>query len=382
MAGPTSKDYYQILGVTENATADDVKKAYRKLAKKYHPDANPNDAAASERFKEISEAYAVISDDEKRKQYDAMRKNPFAGFGGGGFSTQRGGAQRPGAGGGAGAGGPQDVHFNFEDIGDIGGFGDIFSSIFDRGGKRRKGASQQRGRDVETIVEIPFAVAARGGKVNITVQMTDDCNVCNATGAAPGSKMQTCPECRGSGNVQFGQGGFAVSRPCPQCLGRGQIPTVPCPACNGTGQRREQRQIVLAVPQGVDTGTKIRLSGQGEKAAGGAPNGDLMITFRVAPDSFFRRDGLDLYCTVPINIAQATLGSKIRVRTVDNKKVSLRIPAGTQPGTRFRVPAQGVEKNGRRGDQYVQVKIEVPEALTEEQQKMMEEFAASVDLKY
>jgi molecular chaperone DnaJ len=378
MAGPTSKDYYQILGVTDTATADDIKKSYRKLAKKYHPDANPNDATAAERFKEISEAYAVVSDDDKRKQYDAMRKNPFAGFGGG-FTSQRPSGARPGGGGPAGQ---QEVHFNFEDIGDIGGFGDIFSSIFDRGGKRRKGAAQQRGRDVETVVEIPFATAARGGKVNIIVPMTDDCAVCNATGAAPGSKMQTCPECRGSGNVQFGQGGFAVSRPCPQCMGRGQIPTNPCPACNGTGQRREQRQIVLSVPQGVDTGTKIRLSGQGEKAAGGAPNGDLMITFKVAPDTFFRREGLDLYCTVPINIAQATLGSKIRVRTVDNKKVSLRIPPGTQPGTRFRVPAQVVEKNGRRGDQYVQVKIEVPESLTEEQQKMMEEFALSADLKY
>jgi molecular chaperone DnaJ len=376
MAGANGKDYYQLLGVTENASADDIKKAYRKLAKKYHPDANPNDAAAADRFKEISEAYSVVSDDDKRKQYDNVRKNPFAGFGGG-FSTQRPSGQRPGAGP---AGQTQD--FNFEDIGDIGGFGDIFSSIFDRGGKRRKGAAQQRVRDVEFMVEIPFGIAARGGRVTINVPMTDDCAVCNATGAAPGSKMQTCPECRGSGNVQFGQGGFAVSRPCPQCMGRGQIPSNPCPACNGTGQRREQRQIVLSVPQGVDTGTKIRLSGQGEKSTSGAPPGDLMITFKVQPDTFFRREGLDLYCTVPINIAQATLGSKIRVRTVDNKKVSLRIPPGTQPGTRFRVPQQGVEKNGRRGDQYVQVRVEIPENVTPEQQTLMEQFAEAVDLKY
>ncbi len=375
MAG-TTKDYYQLLGVPENAGADDVKKAYRKLAKKYHPDANPNDTAASDRFKEISEAYAVISDDDKRKQYDTLRKNPFAGFGGGGFSTQRptGGA-RPG-------GAQQEQQFNFEDIGDIGGFGDIFSSIFDRGGKRRKGASQQRGRDVESIVEIPLATAARGGKITIAVPMTDDCAVCNATGAAPGSKMQTCPECKGSGNVQFGQGGFAVSRPCPQCMGRGQIPTTPCFACNGTGHRRENRQIVLSVPAGVDSGTQLRLSGQGEKATTGAPSGDLLITFRVQPDSFFKREGVDLHCTVPLNIAQATLGSKIRVRTVDNKKVSLRIPPGTQPGTRFRIPAQGVEKNGRRGDQYVQVRVEIPEGLAEEHMKLMDEFATAADLRY
>ncbi|HEX6693842.1 MAG TPA: molecular chaperone DnaJ [Longimicrobiales bacterium] len=377
MAGPT-KDYYQLLGVTESASADDIKKAYRKLAKKYHPDANPNDDAASERFKEVSEAYSVLADDTKRKQYDAMRKNPFAGFPGG-FSTQRSGGGAPGGFGGAAPGGQG---FNFEDIGDIGGLGDIFSSIFDRGGKRRKGASQQRGRDVEYMVEIPFATAARGGKISISVPMTDDCAVCNATGAAPGSKMQTCPECKGSGSVQFGQGGFAVSRPCPACLGRGQIPTVRCAACNGTGQRREDRQIVLSVPSGVDSGTKLRLAGQGEKATTGAPSGDLLVTFRVQPDHFFRREGLDIYCTVPLNLAQATLGSKIRVRTVDGKRVSLRIPPGTQAGTRFRVPAQGAEKNGRRGDQYVQVRVEIPEELTDEQRALMEQFASSADLKY
>ena len=378
MAGATSKDYYQLLGVTDSTSADDIKKAYRKLAKKYHPDANPNDTEAADRFKEISEAYAVLSDDTKRKQYDAMRRNPFAGFSsGGGFSTQR---PAGGAPGGAYAGGAQG--FNFEDIGDIGGFGDIFSSIFDRSGKRKKGGAPQRGRDVEFVVDIPFATAARGGKINITVPMTDDCNVCNATGAAPGSKLQTCAECKGSGSVQFGQGGFAVSRPCPACLGRGQVPSVRCPACNGTGQRREQRQLMLAVPAGVDTGSKIRLSGQGEKATTGAPSGDLMVTFRVQPDHFFRREGLDLHCTVPINVAQAMLGSKIRVRTVDNKRVSLRIPPGTQSNTRFRIAGQGVEKNDRRGDQYVQVRVEVPEELTDEQKKILEEFAVAADLKY
>jgi molecular chaperone DnaJ len=375
---PATQDYYQLLGVTEGASADDIKKSYRKLAKKYHPDANPNDAAASERFKEISEAYAVLSDADRRKQYDAMRKNPFAGGfaqrGGGGYGASGGAPGYGTSGGGAG--------FNFEDIGDIGGFGDIFSSIFDRGGKRRKGGAQQRARDVEFLVEIPFAMAARGGKINISVPMTDDCAVCNATGAAPGSKMQTCPECRGSGTVQFGQGGFAVSRPCPQCLGRGQIPTTPCPACNGTGQRRENRKIALTVPSGVDNGTQLRLSGQGEKSTTGAPPGDLLISFKVQPDPFFRRDGLDLFCTIPLNIAQATLGSRIRVRTVDNRKVSLRIPPGTQPGTRFRIPAQGVEKNDRRGDQYVQVRIEIPETLTEDQQKLMDEFATAADLRY
>jgi molecular chaperone DnaJ len=372
MATATTKDFYQLLGVPESASADDIKKAYRKLAKKYHPDANPNDSQAAERFKEIGEAYAVLSDERKRKQYDAMRKNPFANFG-------FGGGARPGA------GGTTETRFSFEDLGNLGGFGDIFSSIFDRGRRRQQRAAAQqptRGRDVEYVVEIPFTTAARGGRVQLSVPMTDDCAVCNATGAAPGSKLQTCSECGGAGTITFGQGGFAVSRPCPACLGRGQIPSARCSACGGTGQVREQRQILLNVPAGVDTGSKLRLSGQGEKAAAGSPPGDLIVTFKMQPHHFFRREGLDVHCTVPINLAQATLGSRIRVRTVDDKKVALRIPPGTQSGTRFRVPGHGIEKAGRRGDQYVQVKVEVPERLTEEQERLMRAFAESAQLRY
>src|SRR5690606_30208820 len=213
----TAKDYYRILGVAEGASAEEIKKAYRKLAKKYHPDANPNDPQAAERFKEVGEAYSVLSDEQRRKQYDAMRKNPFANFGFGG--TRPGGA-RPGT--------TTETSFSFEDLGDLGGLGDIFSSIFDRGGRRRQrgpSARSARGRDVEYVVEISFDVAVRGGKVQLSVPMADDCTVCNGTGAAPGAKLQTCPECGGSGTVTFGQGGFAVSRPCPACLGRGQVPS-------------------------------------------------------------------------------------------------------------------------------------------------------------
>jgi molecular chaperone DnaJ len=382
MPPTTAKDYYNVLGVPEGAAADDIKKAYRKLAKKYHPDANPNDPQASERFKEVGEAYSVLSDDAKRKQYDAMRKNPFGnfGFGGGG---RPGGARPAGTYSTTG-----DTSFSFEDLGDLGGLGDIFSSIFDRGGRRKQqragapGARSTRGRDVEYLVEISFNVAVRGGKVQLTVPMTDDCAVCNATGAAPGARLQTCKECGGSGNITFGQGGFAVSRPCPVCLGRGQVPSERCSACNGSGQVSENRQIVLTVPAGVDNGSKLRLSGQGEKGGAGAPPGDLIITFKVQPHHFFRRDGLDVHCTVPINMAQATLGSKIRVRTVDDRKVALRIPAGTQSNTRFRIPGQGVEKSGRRGDQYVQVKIDVPASLTPEQERLMKEFAEATELRY
>ncbi|MGH7506342.1 MAG: DnaJ domain-containing protein, partial [Longimicrobiales bacterium] len=229
MATSTRKDYYQVLGVAENASADDIKKAYRRLAKQYHPDANRNDPQAADRFKEIGEAYSVLSDDEKRKQYDQMRK--LGAMGGFGFGD-RSGAARPG-----GAAG--EVRFNFEDIGDIGGLGDIFSSFFDRGRRRTArqpgGTRPVRGRDVEYVVEIPFGVAARGGRITISVPMTDDCPTCGGSGNAPGSKPKTCPECGGKGTVSFGQGGFAVSRPCPMCLGRGQVPTDPCPTCRGSG---------------------------------------------------------------------------------------------------------------------------------------------------
>ena len=372
MASTATKDYYQILGVSESAGADEIKKAYRRLAKKYHPDANPNDPQAAERFKEIGEAYAMLSDADKRKQYDQMRKfGPLGGMGGFGG--------RPGA-AGQGAG---DVRFSFDDIGDLGGLGDIFSSIFDRG-RRRPGrdTGRRKGRDVEYVVEIPFHVAARGGKITITVPVTDDCATCGGTGNAPGTRPKTCPECGGKGTITFGQGGFAVSRPCPACLGRGQVPTEPCQVCHGTGQVTEQRQILLTVPSGVDTGSKIRLAGQGERGAAGAPAGDLLITVKVEPHRFFRRDGLDVHCTVPVNVAQAILGSRIRVRTVDDRKVALRIPPGTQSGTRFRIAGQGIEKGDRRGDQYVQVRVEVPENLSPEQEKLAKEFAASANLRF
>jgi len=372
MAAAGTKDYYQTLGVPEKASADEIKKAYRRLAKQHHPDANPNNPKAADRFKEIGEAYSVLSDADKRKKYDQMRKmGPFTGFGLGDRPPgPSAGSQRPG-----------ETRFSFDDIGDIGGLGDIFGSFFDRGKRGRK-KTTARGRDVEYVVEIPFPVAARGGKVSISVPMTDDCPVCNGSGSAPGSRPKSCSECNGKGTISFGQGGFAVSRPCPNCLGRGQIPTKPCSRCGGSGQNTEERQILLTVPTGVDTGSKLRLSGQGEKGTAGAPAGDLIITFKVKSHPFFRRDGLDVHCTIPINVAQAMLGSKVRVKTVDGKKVTLKIPPGTQSGTRFRISGQGIEKSDRRGDQYVQVKISVPEKLSPEQEEMLREFAKTADLRY
>jgi molecular chaperone DnaJ len=375
MPAATSKDYYQVLGIAENAAADEIKKAYRRLAKQYHPDANQGDPKASERFKEIGEAYAVLSDQKRRAQYDQMRKyGAFGGFGRGG-----------GAGAGGQAGG---IRFEDIDLGDLagGGLGDLFSSIFDFGRKRRgatgaRESAGQRGRDIEYTVDISFALAARGGRITITVPIEDECGTCRGSGNEPGTQSRTCTECQGKGSITFGQGGFAVSRPCPACMGRGQIPTQPCRVCAGTGRVREQRQIAINVPAGVDTGSRLRLSGQGERGTGGGP-GDLLIVFRVKPDPFFQRDGLDVVASVPINLAQATLGSRIRVRTVDGRRVALRVPPGTQSGTRFRIAGQGIAKGDRRGDQYVQVKVTVPEKLDPEQERLMREFAEAAQLRF
>ncbi|WP_420130316.1 molecular chaperone DnaJ [Longimicrobium sp.] len=370
-----TKDFYRVLGVAENASADEIKKAYRKLAKQYHPDANPNDAAAAERFKELSEANSVLSDDDKRKQYDQMRR--LGAFGGmGGF--------RPGAGGrpGGAPGGTQT--FTFDDL-EAGGLGDIFGSIFDFG-KRRGGAPNaggpERGENIEYAVEIPFRTAVRGGKVTIQVPVTDECPTCHGSGAAPGATVSTCPECSGKGTVTFGAGSFGVTRPCPMCAGKGKVPSEPCGTCNGNGQVRRQRAVNVTVPAGVDTGSKIRLAGQGERGASGGQPGDLVLTFRVEADSFFSREGLDVECTIHVNLAQAVLGSKVKVRTVDGQFVVLKVPAGTQPGRRFRIKGMGVEKSGRRGDQFVKVQVDVPDQLDEPARKEFEEFAAAAGMRH
>lgn len=365
-----TKDYYQILGVSESASADEIKKAYRKLAKQYHPDANRSDPNAGERFKEINEAYAVLSDPEKRKQYDQLRRF-------GGFDFRRG----PGAGGMRFETAPGG--FSFEDLTGFGGLGDLFSSIFDfgrRGGARARGP--QKGGDVEYLVEIEFETAARGGKIQITVPIVEDCAACGGSGAEPGSAVRRCSECGGTGTVTFGQGGFAVKRPCPACLGRGSVPERRCGTCGGNGTVRQQRPIQLTVPAGVETGSKLKLAGQGERGILGGPPGDLLITFRVKPHRFFRRKGLDVYVTVPLNVAQATLGSKVRVRTVHGTHVVLRIPPGTQSGTKFRIPGQGIRKGERVGDQYVEVKIVVPEKLAAEERDAMKKFAEVAGLRY
>jgi molecular chaperone DnaJ len=381
MTNPT-KDFYEILGVKEKASQQEIKKAYRKLAKKYHPDANPGNPKASDRFKEIGEAYSVLSDEKKRKHYDQMKRLGAFGLGG---AAGRGPFSRGGPAPGY-SGSPPPGGFSFEDLSGFGGgISDLFSTIFDRGKKetpRGEKRGPAKGRNVEYLVEVAFETSVMGGRISISVPITEECATCGGSGEAPGSSSKKCNECKGLGTVSFGQGGFAVKRPCPACMGRGTIPEKPCKPCDGSGTVRQDRKIQVTVPKGVESGSKVRLTGQGERGSLGGKPGDLVITFKVKPHRFFRRDGLDLEVTVPINIAQAALGSKIRVRTIDGKKVMLRIPPGTQPGTRFRVRGQGVQKGGRMGDLFVEVKLEVPEEMTPESRKLMEALAAESALKY
>ena len=368
-----TKDFYKTLGVSEKASQAEIKAAYRTLAKKYHPDARPG-ARAAGHFKGLGEAYGVLSDPEKRKHYDQMRRIPNLGFGRSrGRGAPRGSASDPGGG------------FSFEDLQGFGGLGDIFSSIFDRKPKSGEKETQRgpaKGRSVEYMVEISFLTAAKGGKISIDVPITEECATCGGSGASPGTGTEPCGECNGTGAISFGQGGFAVSRPCPACFGRGKIPESPCKACSGSGIVRQNRRFKITVPKGVEAGGKVRLSGKGERGSQGGKPGDLLITFRITPHDFFRRQGLDINVTIPVNLVQATLGSKMAVRTVYGKKVHLRIPPGTQSGTKFRLRGQGIEKGERVGDQIVEVEVVIPETLTDEQRQAMEEFASSSGLKH
>jgi len=351
-----TKDYYQVLGVSETATVDEIKKAFRRLAKQFHPDRNPNNPQAADRFKEINEAHDVLSDAERRKKYDQLRR--YGAFAGPGGATR---------------GAPGGVEFDISDLRDFGGLGDLFSSIFGR----RGGGRDDEEEIVETTVSVPFRVAALGGKVPVSMPMSEVCPTCSGSGAAPGAIVSTCAECRGRGTVSFGQGGFAVNRPCPVCRGKGKVPSQRCGTCQGSGEVRVEKRLMLTIEPGADDSTKLRLKGQGTKG-----KGDVIVTLRVEPDTFFRRDGLDVISVVPINLAQAMLGSRIKVRTLDGRRVILRVPPGTQHGQRFRIAGQGIERNGRRGDQHVEVRVEIPEQLTPDQEEAAKAFAEKAKLKY
>ncbi|MEP6744278.1 MAG: J domain-containing protein [Gemmatimonadota bacterium] len=363
-----AKDFYQVLGVPDTATPAEIKKAYRRLAKQFHPDANPNNPQAADRFKEISEAHTVLSDADQRSKYDRMRKyGAFGGAGGRGQGTARRGT----------AGGPDgdDPSFDFGDI----GLGDIFSSIFGARGRRE----ETRGTEaIETLVEIPFRIAATGGKVPVAVTVNESCATCHGTGAAPGATIATCGECNGSGTVTFGQGSFAVHRPCPRCRGKGKIPSQYCGTCAAAGEIRTERRLTVTVPPGTESGTKLRLKGQGHPARDGRPASDLVVTFQVQADRFFTREGLDLRCEVPLNLAQAVYGTTLKVRTLDGKKVLLKVPSGTQPGRTFRIKGIGLEEKGRKGDQLITVNVQIPESPAGETGELFKQYAEKAGLKY
>jgi molecular chaperone DnaJ len=366
-----AQDFYQVLGVADSAGADEIKKAYRRLAKQYHPDANPGNPDAAERFKQISEAHGVLSDPEKRKKYDQMRRLGAFDFQGRSGAPRGAGARSAG---GQAQGGFSEV-FDFGDFGSM-GLGDIFSSIFGRGGRRE----ESRGQTLETVLRVPFRVAALGGKVPLTIPVTAACPGCGGSGGAPGATLSTCPECSGRGTISFGQGGFAVNRPCPQCRGRGRAASEKCGTCGGAGEVRTERTLMVTVPGGTENGTRVRLKGQGEPGRPGGKPGDLLVAFEVEPDHFFRRDGLDVVCEVPVNLAQAVLGTRVRVRTLEGKKVILRIPPGTQPGKRFRIRGMGVVRGDQRGDQLVEVAVRMPEQLSPEQEALFRRFAEAAEL--
>lgn len=356
------KDFYKTLGVAQDAADTDIKKAYRKLAQELHPDANPGDRAAEDRFKEVSEAYATLSDPEKRKEYDQVRNmvgsGGFGGFGGGGFGDGFGGQR-----------------VRVEDLGDLfgnlGGVGDLFGF---GGGRTARRAGPQRGADVSATLNIGFEDAVRG--VTTSVRVTGDaaCTRCRGRRAEPGTQIDVCPSCAGTGTVAANQGVFSFSNPCPQCRGAGHLISSPCVQCSGTGVEHRSRTINVKIPAGVKNGSTIRLKGKGSPGRNGGPAGDLLVRLAVAKHPIFGRKDNDLTLTLPITFTEAALGAKVEVPTLD-EPVTLKIPAGTRSGRTFRVRRAGVQPaKGKPGDLLVTVVVTVPEKLSRPARKMLEEF--------
>ena len=360
------KDYYKVLGVSETATAKEITRAYRKLARELHPDANPGDAAAEERFKEVSAAYDVIGDEAKRKEYDEVRK--LGPMGGMGF----------GPGGGAGGGfDPGAAGFNFQgaDLGDL--LGGLFGGGRRRGGGSR-GSGPQRGADLEAELHLPFREAVAG--VTTTLHLTSDmpCSTCHGSGARPGTGPVTCQNCGGRGVLDDNQGMFSFSTPCPVCGGAGTVITDPCPTCRGSGIERRPREVKVRIPAGVDDGQRIRLKGRGGAGRNGGPAGDLYVVVHVDRDDVFGRDGRNLTLSVPVTFAEAALGTKLTVPTIDGGTVTLKVPPGTPSGKVFRVRGRGVETKKGTGDLLVTVQVAVPTELTDEQRAAVEAMAATL----
>ena len=354
------RDYYEVLGVSKGASQDEIKKAYRKLAKANHPDLNPGDKAAEARFKEVNEAYEVLSDSDKKARYDQ--------YGHAGVDPN------------FGAGGGFDGGFDFGDLGDI--FGSFFGGGFG-GGRRSNPNAPQRGESIRLSLTVSFEEAAFGCEKAVTVERLEQCDTCHGNGCAPGATPEVCPDCRGTGQVQVRRqtpmGVFATTSPCAKCGGKGKIIHQPCKDCRGTGTVRRRKTIQASIPAGIDHGQTISIRGQGHAGVNGGPAGDLLITITVRPHDLFRREGTSVLCEAPITFAQAVLGAELEIPTIDGK-VKYDLPEGTQSGTTFRLKGKGIPAiNGRgRGDQYVTVYIETPRNLNKEQKEALKKFAESV----
>jgi molecular chaperone DnaJ len=348
------KDFYELLGVSKSASADDLKKAYRKLAMQYHPDRNPGDQAAEQKFKDISEAYDVLKDDQKRAAYDRFGHAAFEG----------------GRGGGAG------------DFGFAAGFADIFDEMFGEfmGGRRGQGANA-RGNDLRYNLEITLEEAFKGKQTTVRVPTMAMCEACSGSGAETGSKPVSCPTCYGNGRVRAQQGFFTIERTCPSCHGAGRVIENPCRKCGGQGRLRKEKTLSVSIPAGVEDGTRIRLAGEGEAGLRGGAPGDLYIFLAVKPHRFFQRDGANIHCRVPISMPSAALGGAIEVPTIDGGRAKVNVPAGTQSGHQFRLRNRGMSvlRSSSRGDMYVQVVVETPVHLTKRQQELLREFEKAGD---
>jgi molecular chaperone DnaJ len=348
------QDFYELLGVSKSASADDLKKAYRKLAMQYHPDRNPGNKAAEQKFKDISEAYDVLKDDQKRAAYDRYGHAAFEG----------------GRGGGPG------------DFGFAPGFADIFDEMFGEfmGGRRGQGANA-RGNDLRYNLEIALEEAFKGKQTTVRVPTMAMCEACGGTGAETGSKPVSCPTCYGNGRVRAQQGFFTIERTCPSCHGAGRVIENPCRKCGGQGRLRKEKTLSVSIPAGVEDGTRIRLAGEGEAGLRGGAPGDLYIFLAVKPHRFFQRDGANIHCRVPISMPRAALGGSIEVPTIDGSRAKVNVPAGTQGGHQFRLRNRGMSvlRSSARGDMYVQVTVETPVHLTKRQQELLREFEKAGD---
>lgn len=349
------RDYYEVLGVEKVATIEEIKKSYRKLAIKYHPDKNPGDKTAEENFKELGEAYEVLCDEQKRALYDQ--------YGHGAFDRRSGGFGRAGG-----------FHDPFEVFREVFGGASIFEDLF--GGGRRDPSQAERGDDLRYDMEITFEEAAHGCEKEITVTKPERCEVCQGSGAEAGSQTRTCPTCGGRGQVISSRGIFSIAQSCPHCQGAGRVIDKPCKGCKGAGRREKTGKIKLRIPAGVDTGSRLRSAGNGEAGFRGGPSGDLYVVLHVKPHEIFQRDGDDLLCEVPVSFVQAVLGADIEVPTLAGK-ASLKIPAGTQPGTMFRLKGKGVKniQGYGHGDLHVRINVEVPTHLSAAQKAKLQEFA-------